>query len=135
MLFIFKRKNSNLERNSQEGSFNSFQSILQHFFVVCGQEDFSLLKTGRLCKISLGFERASRPMVPSGGAMKLSGPQEATNAVIHLDKESSCGFLSTDHSWGLPGVQGYPAHHSQSTWLWPRAAKCVEKLGELLGPN
>lgn len=96
--------------------FNSFQSVLQHFFLVCGQEDFSPLKNRQapLCKMPLGFEIASRPVVPSDGAVKLSGPREATDAVIQLDKEASCYFLSHGDSWSLPSVQGSQTYRSQS---------------------
>lgn len=60
-----------------------------------GQEGFCPLKPRQapLYKVPLGFEIASRLLVPSDGAMKLPEPCEATNAVIQLDQEASLAVV------------------------------------------
>ena len=93
--FYFQKEKLKLREKFPGGKFNSFQSVLQHFFFVCGQEDFSPFKNRQapLCKILPGFEIASRPVFPSDGAVKLSGLRQATSAVIQLDKAAAIHFV------------------------------------------
>lgn len=65
--FLFKRKNSKPGEKFPGGKLNSFKVFLQHFFLVCGQEDFFPLKNKQalLCRVPLGFMIDFRPGEPS----------------------------------------------------------------------
>lgn len=143
MGFIYERKKEKQQLKLGEefsgGKFNSFESIFAALFLRVGRK-ISLPSKNRqapLYKIPLGFEIAFRPVDPSGGAVKLPGPWEATNGVIQLDKKALRCFLTCGDSWGLLRGQGSQIYRAPSPpdcaqglqRVWSSVRSCLAPTG------